>query len=1421
MKRSASAVDLRKRKNYGKIASEESSGSEVELPEVPEIVIRNIARPEGTPPGQRRITFSGSPRRPPIFQQITGGKNALPGPKGPPLKRTQSYTSIPAGKTKIQSLSTADADTQRMWEGEIPIEPTIDELHDIAVEKAKTHIWKHKSKTSEMISVASELAGKKGNTDLEQELAAAAMQENMIEEGINPRANEDPLAVTTNPEHLNEEPGGIFRHPTITLRNFPQNELQSTFGDNQPLSFSFGNKHYGGIIRRYESVPNGFIKHDVIEFDKSNPKIELPQVEYLQDDASGEHLIASLANGAVGSNPHGFIFCFGIRGERVIQKANELTYVSSSTNTMHTNENITANEIIAYFQEWIQYLLNRVGDKLYDRWWLNAEDEIRITHLSFTVMAKEPEGGGCQEDTIQAPAACLMQHLYMVRTKGNNCFFACILKMFPHLFPNDDYPASFEDHTEEDVHNQIEAMRVTHGYNPKNVVYFFPEGKGNEPQLVPMLKKLKLNLRIYGFATKPYRKKGSQMPPKKNPMKIVLRREIMTDCDFPYLNIFYQQRGKLGHYYPIAELDVLEYLKCPKCHNWFFPKKMNTTMQEHIDKCFVCGCGKKMTPNHVCRPNDRLVHFKAHELVKCKKIKVRDKQWEKAYFFDLETFTDAKSGIQHVYSSAWASAKDIMPHVRDKTVLVDVKKVRCEEYYGAGGFDKFVRDIAKVKGNFYAHNGSRFDFWLVIECAIRNNIKVIDIMKEAGSNKIISFQMGEKGICKFYDSYLHLCCSLKKAEVFGGGVYHKTDCDHKLFKDWESVMENRNLCIPYNQTDVIVLADIMLHWDLLWSKIWGCSAFDFLTLPHMSFVAWLEKYVTEDQRNAMKLPPSDIQRRIRRGLFGGRCIPNVPFYESEFSKSEEYDQFEDLTPEERIEIYHKVHSGPRLQYYDTVSQYPFAALNYIPCGTCKEFSENDVRKHQLLVNRRTETKTPDELDLQDRTMYIVDVNGSGASHQLIGFIITRDDKNNTQQDFGFHPDQALSGPILEFAVNMGYKFTVKSGWTWSKKSKLFEEYMKDGFKGKKEAEEQGNIPKRSAHKMSLNSLTGKQTQETHRTTTQIKVGDECFVGKSWKEMISIKGIEPVIMDGKMKAFILTLKKDDEETKPFINGVRILDDARIEVAKFCLALGAITFDGSNPNPRAVNYYGDTDSQILNSDVVDALSDEDKKKYLGSELGQWKMEKDDIYAGVFVAPKTYFFEYLKPKYDKEKKIIDVERIISSRSKGVPQNRDIFKDGEANLSELFGNGINNEFMDNLEGARKDVDLGKPYFYIMPRWVSPLFNVNKAIESDEWWDDFQKEYNVVGKKFLQFRDWMKLITEDYVCVVCYGSFRNYVTLKPKDNEDLEDNAFKVQKIQFGTRTINQTSFWSPEDEHYRRKPIVNSEDYLYSVPKGHQLYQ
>jgi hypothetical protein len=204
---------------------------------------------------------------------------------------------------------------------------------------------------------------------------------------------------------------------------------------------------------------------------------------------------------------------------------------------------------------------------------------------------------------------------------------------------------------------------------------------------------------------------------------------------------------------------------------------------------------------------------------------------------------------------------------------------------------------------------------------------------------------------------------------------------------------------------------------------------------------------------------------------------------------------------------------------------------------------------------------------------------------------------------------------LKNAEKHGYNIDVIESYIFEKDYNLFDNFVKIFYELKKNTVKN----ERLIYKLILNSLYGRFGMQVESDVMEIVTPEERYeISKSYpiEDVYEIsKGIE-IVKYKKIPDKLLCEISGTNYYKLLIKSRKDLYPANtsVAIAAAIASYGRIVISNYLSTYEKDLYYSDTDSLVLSKRLPDNL--------IGNELGDLKLEFDDVEYGVFITPKLYY-------------------------------------------------------------------------------------------------------------------------------------------------------------------------------------------------------
>lgn len=653
--------------------------------------------------------------------------------------------------------------------------------------------------------------------------------------------------------------------------------------------------------------------------------------------------------------------------------------------------------------------------------------------------------------------------------------------------------------------------------------------------------------------------------------------------EFDYDN-FVKIMLKDGHYFGF---EITKYKRCEKCNEFLLDA--NTT-----HRC----CNSTIARN---------LNLDKSEYVKNKKI---ENKYELGYgnvlFFDFETFP-LKNGVLQPYAVGFTHKKEY------------------QYYWGEDCVEKFVDYIFEQGhniSNMIAYNGSRFDFYFIINALIKRGIKLGDKLL-LSSGRLLNFKfnpydafpnyefIGETEVfingklislkdfhheINVFDLCQFLMCPLKQAcvDFKVPDELTKGDYDTLKIKKMKDADDDKEEILKYLKNDVLSLKDIFVKFNKYIYETKKINITNYITISSMSYSIWtstLEELV-EVPKDKEKL---DF---VIKSVFGGRCHPVVkhtvsPHYDDVINGKMSYQEFYE--------------SGKFIFNADCTSLYPASMSG---CDLM------DV-KYPVGISRWSDNG---EEEFKNGKLGFYHIKFETNKNISVSILPRRGDNGGVE--WSLKDGEGIYNTIdIENAIDAGYKVTfLGKCLVYDNESNIFKKYIEEMYMWKEEAERDGNEVKRSIAKLMMNALYGKTLQRPITEKTEIVSGIDTFnqfVSKYELTDWTILNENTIILTGQ------EINVEKVINKPFQMGSFVLSYSRRLMNKFMTEI--------DPKLEKVLFtYTDTDSLHIGGQDYFKLKEkgliksktESKLGYLCSDIkgeGLIIQEKN-------LGPKNYMYEYI---------------------------------------------------------------------------------------------------------------------------------------------------------------------------------------------------
>jgi hypothetical protein len=603
---------------------------------------------------------------------------------------------------------------------------------------------------------------------------------------------------------------------------------------------------------------------------------------------------------------------------------------------------------------------------------------------------------------------------------------------------------------------------------------------------------------------------------------------------------------------------------------------------------------------------------------------------DKIGVIDFETFGSKLNGFgdHNAYAGGWCR--------KGKLEMLYINENEGSEEFVVRVIENLFDDKENSNMTFYAHNLGRFDSLLLLKGILgKNGYTVKGMWKD---NTIISLVIKNdrtKMKIKLLDSLHLLKDNLRnilksfECDVLKGIFPYRFMTKDKLFylgrkpdlnyydgidlieynkidnENWSAKDET----LKYLRSDLNGLLEVILKFSKTYYDKYQVNVTKYRTLPGLTFAMFTSNFY--DEENSIKMVKGSLEKDIRSSYFGGNV--NVFIHEI---------------------------IGEAF-YYDMNSQYPFAMLNDMPVG--EPILSNEKNINNFFGFAYGEIIPPSESRLKN--LYIQKRNDNGSV-------------SCPRESF----KRLIFSEEIKYAISEGYQFNMEWGYKFKRGKGIFDEFVKEMYKDKKES---SNPIVRKIAKYSLNSLYGKFGQKDISNNIKIVKRDEL---KSFTKNYNYQYISEI--DNKFAIIKYSSRINEKLRKMYkeelSDKVSMIDGiykskqffnqkgvpSSVHIASAIAAYARISINKFKNIPGNTCYYSDTDSVILEKRLDNYL--------IGKELGQMKLEHH-IKRGIIIRNKLYALE----TYDND----IYENGIVIKSSGVDSRKLKYSDFEELLK---GNSI-----------------------------------------------------------------------------------------------------------------------------------------------------
>lgn len=772
-------------------------------------------------------------------------------------------------------------------------------------------------------------------------------------------------------------------------------------------------------------------------------------------------------------------------------------------------------------------------------------------------------------------------------------------------------------------------------------------------------------------------------------------------------------------------------------------KEFHISGSPHFDKCKKCpDCYKHYQDDGIhyasCKgkPYSKNRNSAPAQTLKLKKAKAEEWQnFKNIWFCDFESFCN-KDGI----------------HIPYLICLKEINKPESmKSFYGKTCLKEFADYIMKgnkVSGYLFCHNGSGYDFNLILLALLKHGyIPDTGMTILTRGTKILTADIKKKpSTLNLRDSYLYLPSSLNRLckDFKVDTDKAKTSFDHNLIKSFKDFGKHMTQCIAYCKRDVEALEEIYKKFA---AGLWQVAPVNLpasMSLAAHAMEMWkhMEGSVVVGQ---IPIPNYNDYLLLREMYHGGRTLCttkayNSFMYEQTIAEDEEGNSLffnpDNALSEDSFEAIQYVMDNlppgakEELKLVDVVSLYPSCMKKFLfPagkfCGT-RDIVEEDQEKvalHMMQVITGGKWSLIDPVEniraINDgygvlkgsmfRSCYKVDID---CPQDIYVAFIMRKEGGSPIQNLKNLRDFWITGVELLEAMRIGYTLKkVKAVMSWELSLPIFKNYIDTLFKIKEEHKKDKTSVMYIVAKLLMNALSGKFGQKiVSKVVTLLPQlpDDPDAIFKNLENLASqvIEFCADKDSNGETVGYMFTgeKKKRDLETKlPTQISVFILAYARRVMSKMLRKVNGYK------DENHTLLYTDTDSMVIRKSTFKLL---EEMGFIGHNLGQLEDEfpNDRIIAGRFLAPKTYCLSILR-EVEVEEAAPRCAIAYKVRCKGIPHRGDIFFARDYNIDDASLLVTTQKIDESLSGPVED--LGKRFYVLKNKltdeteMVHPFINI------------------------------------------------------------------------------------------------------------------
>lgn len=772
---------------------------------------------------------------------------------------------------------------------------------------------------------------------------------------------------------------------------------------------------------------------------------------------------------------------------------------------------------------------------------------------------------------------------------------------------------------------------------------------------------------------------------------------------------------------------------CKSCGEWFAKES------RHFGNCRVCTkCGKAYVEggNHYISCKGKRIlgdTAKANGFMSPSAIDHKEWQlWRNVWFADFECFQNATG-----------------THIPYLVVLKGISSNEVVSFWGKDCLKHFITYITtpanKVTGYLYCHNGSGYDFNLILVGLLQFTDKFstspLNVLMRG--NKILTCQISTSPPLTLRDTYLvlpaglgKLCKDLKIKQEFA-----KTSFDHSKITSFATADTHKVEIMKYCTQDVKALEQIFKLFSRAMWEVGPVLLQTSMSLASHALELW--KIIEAGPNlSSLVLPDLATYNVLRNMYHGGRVLATLAKYDSvmydfvtEEDEAGNFTFFDDngVSLMDFDEIKKNIHIFPGkecIKQLDVVSLYPhvmyselFPVGGFIPeIRWAPESSKGEEEARAMVeVIKGGKWATIDHdgevikaenpgygplKDVMFRMCYEVDMDC--PEEAIVAFLMRKVDETPVQSLAPLRKHWVTGVELFE-AIKVGYKLLrVNAKFGWGLRASIFRKYIGILFKIKEDNKKDKSSVMYLVAKLLMNALSGKFGQKIVSEVTRLLAELPDDPDKFFENMLNIRNQLIEAIDESQQSLpvghIFTCQKPVSELEtslPTHLSVFILAFSRRKMSKMLRFVNGY-YDKSN-----TIMYTDTDSMVVTEQTFNLLKN---GKFIGNKLGQLEDEfpNELIIAGRFLAPKVYVLMLLKQLPDSPKCAI----AYKVRCKGIPHRGDLFFANSYALDEREFKVRLDEINDSISGPV--ADLGKRFYVVkdkkddQPVLVHPFINIS-----------------------------------------------------------------------------------------------------------------